>query len=59
MTEPSPRADGESVPCTARPVSGGFALAGAKDWVVGADDRSLYVVVARSRHHSNQVGLFL
>lgn len=59
MTEPHTGSILSKFKCTAKSVDDGFLINGCKDWITGAADRSLYLVVARSDREPNHFGLFL
>jgi len=57
LTEPESGSDLAKIRCTARRVRKGYRLSGSKDWVTGALDRDLYLVVARSAEADDCMGL--
>ena len=58
LTEPASGSKLGKVRCIATKVGGGFHLNGSKDWVSGAKERDLYLVVARAAETKDSFGLF-
>jgi alkylation response protein AidB-like acyl-CoA dehydrogenase len=58
MTEPHTGSNLSKLKCTAKRTNGGFSIHGGKDWITGAETRTLYLVVAKSHVNPNHFGLF-
>ena len=59
MTEPNSGSNPVYWSSYAKRVDGGFLIFGEKDWITGADERSYYLIAAKSEDDPNAVGLFL
>lgn len=57
MTEPGSGSTLRELQTCARQIDDGYALTGEKDWITGAAERELYVVLAREKTHG--LGVFL
>jgi len=58
MTEPQTGSVLSKFQCTGKRSNGGFLLNGSKDWITGAETRSLFLVVAKSETNEKYFGLF-